>query len=109
MKRWIIPAIVFVVAVLMAAPAKAAGIMLTKDGLSDRALTVSAGEIVSWIDVTGKAVRIVFPDVQGAGVSKDFAQREVHVFFDRPGKYRYALTLATQGGTREVTGEITVR
>ncbi|MFQ5882836.1 MAG: hypothetical protein ACE5I9_10270 [Candidatus Methylomirabilales bacterium] len=109
MKRWIIPAVLFVVAVLVASPASAAGIMVTKDGLSDRTLTVSAGEVISWIDVTGRAVGIVFPDVQGTPISKEFVGREVHVFFERPGKYRYALTVSANMGTREITGEINVR
>ena len=109
MKRWIIPAVLFVVAVLVASPASAAGIMVTKDGLSDRTLTVSPGEVVSWIDVTGRAVGIVFPDVKGTPISKQFVGREVHVFFERPGKYRYALTVGADKGTREITGEINVR
>lgn len=109
MKRRIIPAVLFLLAVLVASPASAAGIMVTKDGLSDRTLTVSAGEMISWIDVTGRAVGIVFPDVQGAPISKEFVGRGVHVFFDRAGSYRYTLTLATQGGMREVEGEIKVR
>ncbi len=109
MKRGMILIVLFSLGLLMARPASAAGIMVTKDGISDRALTVSAGEVISWIDVTGKATRIVFPDVQGAPVLKEFVGREVHVYFDRPGKYRYALTLGTKQGTREVAGEITVR
>ena len=109
MKRGMIVIVLFFLALLMSRPASAAGIMVTKDGISDRALTVSAGEVISWIDVTGKATRIVFPDVQGAPVLKEFVGREVHVYFDRPGKYRYALTLGTKQGTREVAGEITVR
>lgn len=109
MKQWIIAAALFVAAVLTAYPASAAGIMVTKDGLSDRTLTVSAGEVISWIDVTGRAVGIVFPDVKGAPISKEFVGREVHVFFERPGKYRYALTVGADKGTREITGEINVR
>jgi plastocyanin len=109
MKRGIVSAVLFTLAVLAASPTSAAGIIVTEDGISDGALTVSTGEVISWIDVTGKATRIVFPDVQGAPVLKEFVGREVHVYFDRPGKYRYALTLGTKQGTREVAGEITVR
>jgi len=109
MKRGMIIIVLFFLALLMSRPASAAGIMVTKDGISDRALTVSAGEVISWIDVTGKATRIVFPDVQGAPVLKEFVGREVHVYFDRPGRYRYTLTLATQSGMRQVEGEINVR
>lgn len=109
MKPGIIPAVLFLLAFLVASPASAAGIMVTNAGLSDKAVTVSVGEVISWIDVTGKATRIVFPDVEGAPVLKKFTRREVHVFFDRPGKYQYTLTLATQGRIREVTGEINVR
>ena len=109
MKRGIIPAVLFLLAVLVASPASAAGIMVTNAGLSNRTVTVSAGEVISWIDVTGRAVRIVFPDVEGAPVLKKFTGRGVHVFFDRPGKYQYTLTLATQGQMKEVTGEINVR
>ncbi len=109
MKQGIIPAFLFLLAIVMARPATAAGIMVTQDGLSDPALTVSAGEVISWIDVTGRAVRILFPDVKGAPVSKEFVAREVHVFFDHPGKYRYALTVGAEKGTREIAGEINVR
>lgn len=109
MKRGMILIVLFLLTLLMARPASAAGIMVTNAGISDRALTVSTGEVISWIDVTGKATRIVFPDVQGAPVLKEFVGREVHVYFDRPGKYRYALTLGTNQGTQEVAGEINVR
>jgi plastocyanin len=109
MKRGMIVIVLFSLALLMSRPASAAGIMVTQDGLSDRTLTVSAGEVISWIDLTGRALRIAFPEVQGAPVLKKFAGREVHVFFDRPGRYRYTLTLATQSGMREVEGEIKVR
>ncbi len=101
--------VLFLLALLMARPASAAGILVTQNGLSDRTLTVSVGEVISWIDLTGKAVRIAFPDIRGAPVLKNFAGREAHVFFDRTGTYRYTLTLATPGGTREVEGEINVR
>lgn len=109
MKRGMIVIVLFSLALLMSRPASAAGIMVTQDGLSDRTLTVSAGEVISWIDLTGRALRIAFPEVQGAPVLKKFAGREVHVFFDRPGRYRYTLTLATQSGMQEVKGEIKVR
>lgn len=111
MKRWMFTAVLFAMLVVIAAPApaSAAGIIVSQDGLSDKTLSVPVGEPVSWIDLTGKAVRIAFPDVQGAPVIKDFAGRGVHVVFDRPGKYPYSLTVTTPGRMGELAGEITVR
>jgi len=109
MKRRIVGVLILVLGVLIGGPASAAGIMVTQAGLSDPALSVPVGEPVSWIDVTGDADRIAFPDVQGAPVLKEFVSREVHVVFERAGRYRYTVTVATPGGTRELGGEITVR
>ncbi len=109
MKPRIVGVLILVLAVLIGGPASAAGIMVTQAGLSDPALSVPVGEPVSWIDATGNAVRIAFPDVQGAPVLKEFIGREVHVVLDRPGRYRYTVTVATPGGTRELGGEITIR
>jgi len=109
MKPRIVGVFILVLGVLVGGLASAPGIMVTQDGLSDAALSVPVGEPVSWIDVTGKAVRIVFPDVQGTPVLKEFVGREVHVVFDRAGRYRYTVTVATPGGTGEFGGEIAVR
>lgn len=109
MRAQIVGVLILIVAVLIGGPASAAGIMVTQAGLSDPVLSVPVGEPVSWIDATGSAVRIVSPDVQGAPVLKEFIGREVHVVFDRPGRYRYTVMVATPGGTGELGGEIAVR